>query len=356
MSKTTALALNTPTKATTKTTQQPVYVYKGKKNSTILPQFVNICKKTQEELIEWLPDVLIQCGYTDVVKSPGFIYAKGTVPVLLTAHMDTVHKERMKTFYEQEEDGNHILSSPQGIGGDDRCGIYMILEIIKTHKCSVLFCEDEESGGIGSKMFCNTEFIYELSNLKYLIELDRMKSNDAVFYDCYNKDFTDFILNNTGYKESYGSFSDISYLAPACGVAAVNLSCGYYNAHTLKEEVVIEEMLNTIEVVKKLLDVECEQFKYVENPYSYAYGYYSRSRYYDDYFDYDDYDDDYGFEHNYSKRSYHKVSKKDSMSLYVYTELGLLTSRGQTTTECWANFFFEHPSVCYNDVLDYEYY
>ena len=95
MSKTT---LNTPTKSTTKTIQQPVYVYKGKKNSTILPQFVDICKKTQEELIEWLPDVLIQCGYTDVVKSPGFIYAKGTVPVLLTAHMDTVHEKRMKIF------------------------------------------------------------------------------------------------------------------------------------------------------------------------------------------------------------------------------------------------------------------
>lgn len=349
------LALNTPTKSTTKTIQQPVYVYKGKKNSTILPQFVDICKKTQEELIEWLPDVLIQCGYTDVVKSPGFIYAKGTVPVLLTAHMDTVHKKRIKTFYEQEEDGNHILSSPQGIGGDDRCGIYMILEIIKTHKCSVLFCEDEESGGIGSKMFCNTEFIDELSNFKYLIELDRANSNDAVFYDCYNEDFINFILNNTGYKESYGSFSDISYLAPACGVAAVNLSCGYYHAHTLKEEVVIEEMLNTIEVVKKLLDVECEQFEYIVNPYLYAYAYYNRDRYYNDYFDYDDYDD-YEFEHDYSARRYYKTFENNSVHLCVKTKIGSLTAKGNTVDECWRRFFFEHSSICYNDIIDYDYY
>lgn len=334
------------------------YVYKGRKNETILPDFVNICKKTQKELIDWLPNKLIKSGYTDVVKGKGYIYAKGTVPVLLTAHMDTVHDELVKEFYEHEENGRHILTSPQGIGGDDRCGIYMILEIIKTHKCSVLFCEDEEIGCIGSKEFCKSDLIYELSSLNYLIELDRANSDDAVFYECDNEDFTKFITDNTGYVESYGSYSDISYLAPMAGVAAVNLSCGYYNAHTKREEVVIEEMLNTIKVVKKLLNVESEQFEYIEAYNYYKSGYYSHG-YYDKYYGrygygYDDYDDDYDYD---SYLAYYNATKNktknETLHVYIKGKMADIVSHGKTQDEAWKNFFMNNPTVCYNEVLSY---
>jgi len=259
------------------------YIYKGTKNKTKFPEFVKLCKATQKELKKILPKKLMEAGYTDVISSDGFIYANGNIPILLTAHMDTVHKEPVKDFYEYvDENGNHIISSPQGIGGDDRCGIYMILEIIKEFKPSILFCEDEEIGGVGSDKFCKTEFINELADLKFLVELDRANGNDAVFYECDNPEFTEFIENATSYKEEWGSFSDISTLAPACGVAAVNLSCGYYHAHTLQEEVNVEEMLHTIEIVKKLLTVESKQFEYIEanfgwkdewDCYNYGYGY-----------------------------------------------------------------------------------
>lgn len=325
--------------------------YEGRKNQTILPDFVNICKKTQKELIEYLPQMLLASGYTDVVQGKGYIYAKGSVPVLLTAHMDTVHKERIVDYYEREENGKHILASPQGIGGDDRCGIYMILKIIQTHKCSVLFCEDEEVGGVGSSAFTETEMIHELSELNYLIELDRANENDAVFYSCDNPDFTKFITENTGYKKSWGSFSDISILSPACKVASVNLSCGYYHAHTLYEEVVIEEMLNTIEVVKKLLDIESEKFEFIGNEYGgyYGYsrysGYYSRSRSYY----YDDDDDDYSY---YRKETY----KDNTIMLYAYTRQGEYYSTGCSKDEAWRKLFFSNPDLCYNDVYDFEYY
>ena len=266
------------------------YNYKGRKNQTNYPEFVNLCLPTQKDLKSMLGDKLLSAGYTDVVVGDGYIYAKGTVPVLLTAHMDTVHKEPVKDFYEyyDENKKQHIISSPQGIGGDDRCGVYMILEIIKEHKCSVLFCEDEEIGGVGGRKFCKTELINELKDMKYLIELDRKGKNDAVFYDCDNDDFTKFIEDNTGFKLNYGSFSDISNLSPACKVASVNLSCGYYNAHQTSEYVIVEEMLNTIEVVKKLLTVECEPYEYIEKVYTRNYGYgYGYSGYYDYGYDYD---------------------------------------------------------------------
>jgi len=338
-------------------TKAKVYTYKGRKNMTEFPDFVKWCMYTQEQLKRILPYELFSAGYTDVVKGDGYIYAKGNIPVLLTAHMDTVHKEPVKDFYEYiNEDGNHILSSPQGIGGDDRCGIYMILEIIKEFKPSILFCEDEESGGIGSSKFCKTDLINELSELNYLIELDRANGSDAVFYDCENPDFTDFITTNTGYKEAWGTFSDISYLSPACKVASVNLSCGYYNAHTLGEEVNVEEMLTTIEVVKELLSIESIQFEYIEarysygSYYSYGYGGYSKSKTqskWDDWYGYDDDDDD----------SYYNT-KTTILWVSWYDPVTYKTEEkhyyGATESAAWVRFFKENGDVCWNHVVDYD--
>ena len=336
------------------------YVYKGIKNKTSFPEFVELCKMTQEELKECLPKYLINVGYTDVIVDDGYIYAKGNIPFLVTAHMDTVHKSPVTTYYEYvNENGEHILSSPQGIGGDDRCGIYMIMEIVKEMKPSVLFCEDEESGGIGSSKFCKTEFIEELKELKFMIELDRANGNDAVFYDCANKEFIEFIEDTIGYKEAWGSFSDISNLAPACKVAAVNLSCGYYHAHTLQEEVNVEEMLYTLEMAKKLLQTETEQFEYVEEKFSsYGYGYYgyNNRKSYSSYAWYDDDDyEDYYLDTN--KEIEFQKGDKVLLFVYFYDKLykeNYVESSGATVDEAWGRFFKEYPSVCYNDVIDYE--
>lgn len=382
-------------------TKQAV-VYDGRKNETDFPEFVEICKATQKELIDLLPTKLEELGYEEIISGDGYIYARGSVPVLLTAHMDTVHTSRIVDFYENiDAKGNHILASPQGIGGDDRCGIYMILQIAKTHKCSILFCEDEEVGGKGSRKFITTSLAKELKELKYMIELDRANSKDAVFYSCDNKKFTSFICDNTGYKETWGSFSDISVLAPAAGIAAVNLSCGYYCAHQLAEKVNVEEMMNTIEVVKALLEVECDQFEYVKRTYggSYSYGY-GYSCDYD--YDYDDwynsyyrrnygggydrngyayggkYEDDGGYDYGDGYNGYgqskSKLPKKakdnkkekdykneyDQLVLYVVFEdeggdENEVYITGETKDNVWHKFFKEYSNICYNDVLDYAY-
>ena len=343
--------------------EKEIHVYKGKKNQTEFPDFIDLCKATQVQLKASLPIKLLNAGYRDVIVDNGYIYAKGDVPILVTAHMDTVHKEPVKDFYEYiDEKGNHIISSPQGIGGDDRCGIYMILELIKEFKPYVLFCEDEESGGIGSKRFCKTDFINELSDLRYLIELDRANGNDAVFYDCDNPEFTKFIEDTTGYEETWGSFSDISNLAPACKVAAVNLSCGYYHAHTLKEEVIVEEMFKTMEAVKKLLTTESEQFEYIEKSYGYGYGYgydygyrygsnyrYSYSRKYDD-----------SFDELFDELFSDECSDEDKVTLCVDFYEGCTFEENYkeyyapTEAEAWVKFFKDNPSTSWNLVLDYD--
>lgn len=242
--------------------------------------FIEICKKDQKELKAALVSALKTFGYKPVVQD-GFIYAEGTVPVLLAAHMDTVHKEKC-TIICTSQNGDCIMS-PQGIGGDDRCGIFMVLETIKELHCSVIFTEDEEIGCIGANKFCKSG-IEPSVPLNYIIEFDRKNDNDAVFYDCDNPEFEEFITDKTiGFKTAYGSCSDISYIAPHLGIAAVNLSCGYYNQHTQHEYVIMSEMMRNIERGKQLIRKPCDKFEYIEAVYNYDYskykGYYGYGGY-----------------------------------------------------------------------------
>lgn len=227
-----------------------------KVNNVINADFENICRMTQPEVKKYVTEKLKET-YEQVVVSEGYVFAKGDVPILLVAHMDTVHKETPKAFVHR---GNKT-SSPQGIGGDDRCGIYIILNIIKKHKCSVVFCEDEEIGGIGAKKFIMADFAKDL-DFNYIMEFDRRGSKDAVFYDCDNEAFEEFITDDEDWKTAFGSFSDISIIAPVLGCAAVNLSSGYYNAHTLDEYVMLDELESCIVRGCKLIEKTTDEDKF----------------------------------------------------------------------------------------------
>lgn len=185
-----------------------------------------------------------------------FILVRGSAPVLLVAHLDTVHAEPVQIIC--KSDNGNILMSPQGIGGDDRCGVYALAKIheLSEVKPYLLFTCDEEIGGIGAEWFCRAHngkrLPPELDTLKFIIEIDRRGSNDAVFYDCHNPDFEEYILSS-GFELAHGSFSDISFIAPELGVAAVNLSSGYYNPHTLHEYINRAELEHTIQRVIQII-------------------------------------------------------------------------------------------------------
>lgn len=238
-------------------------------------------KPSQEELFDLLVDMY---GEGAEYLRGNYILVHGQAPVLLIAHLDTVHKEKVKKLC-VSHDGN-VLMSPQGIGGDDRCGVYALNTVYERAKVKpwLLFTCDEEIGGLGAEMFAKDyHFGYlprPLDDLKMLIEIDRKGEDDAVYYGCDNKDFEDYVTGK-GFTTSYGSFSDISVIAPDMGVAAVNLSSGYYNAHTLYEYIDRGQLNATIEKVLAMVadaaepDFPC--YEYVRG----AYGGYGAS-WYDD--------------------------------------------------------------------------
>ena len=233
-----------------------------------------VFKLSQKALKKKIKKELSEMGYP-YISDKGFVYAEGMVPVLLVAHLDTVHKNAVKTICKSDDD--NVWMSPEGIGGDDRCGVYMALTIARDLKCHLLFCEDEEIGGVGAKEFVNSGIN---ADVNYIIEFDRRGANDAVFYDCDNDEFTSFV-ERFGFKESWGSFSDISILAPHLGVAAVNLSSGYHNAHQTHEYVVWSEVYENIQRAMMMIETETEKFKYVEREcYTYKYSGYDYGRKY----------------------------------------------------------------------------
>lgn len=81
-------------------------------------------RATQPELKTCLHRWLEQNGFTPVSRD-GYLYAAGGVPVLLVAHLDTVHREPVLDICYNAD--RTVAMSPQGIGGDDRAGVWMAL-------------------------------------------------------------------------------------------------------------------------------------------------------------------------------------------------------------------------------------
>lgn len=225
---------------------------------TLSTDFECILRKSQKSLKRALVEELATLGYKDVKALQGFVYAAGELPVLLVAHLDTVHQRQVETIC--YSCNGRIMMSPEGIGGDDRAGVYMILRIIQKHRCHVLFCEDEEIGGKGAREFANSRICPEIN---YIVEMDRRGLNDAVFYNCNNPEFTDFVCG-FGFEEAHGSFSDISVIAPQLGIAAVNISAGYFNEHTRHESIDLKAVEYNIARIGRMVQTPARPFEYIE--------------------------------------------------------------------------------------------
>jgi len=260
-----------------------------------LNQFKHILKLDSLDLLGYASKILQKHNYnTHKWKCADYLYCEGNIPILLVAHVDTVHKTLPnKIYYDHSE---KVLWSPDGIGGDDRCGVYAILHLISDNdklKPHILFTNYEEIGGLGARQFIDD--YPDIPNINFIIEIDRHGCNDAVFYECGNIDFQDYILN-FGFASNHGTFSDISILSPSWNVASVNLSSGYYHEHTYSEYIKLKHLTSTINKIKRILLDNIQHsthYDYQEITYQYKNVYkWSGTKWdYNDYTHYDDIED-----------------------------------------------------------------
>lgn len=272
---------------------------------TNIKEFKHLLQLKQEELHDYLCEIVPSYYNEDKIidQYGSFLYCQGDIPVLMVAHLDTVHKAPPKSiFFDQEE---KIMWSPDGIGGDDRCGVWSILEILdKGLRPSIVFTWNEEVGALGASDFCTLLKKEDLAHINFAIEIDRRGNMDCVFYDLESPEFESFI-EEFNFKSAWGSFSDISTICPHFGFAGVNLSAGYFNEHTFQEHIDIMGMEYTIERASKILQDERvnSRWEWKEADRKNYYGKYSYAAY-----GYGGYGDDISYEDWYY--GYNKTSKK----------------------------------------------
>lgn len=236
--------------------------------------FMQVCQMTQEQLLKTLSITLKKAKY-NTIETQEYLVAKGDIPICLVAHLDTVFNFPPKNFYYDRI--ANVIWSPEGLGADDRAGVFAILQIIKSGlRPHIIFTTEEETGGVGALHAALEGCPFE--DIRYIIELDRQGAIDCVFYDCNNKKFESYI-ESFGFITARGTFSDISILCPEWKIAGVNLSVGYYNEHSYSEILNVSHLLSTINKVRKMLigNTYPNKFKYIPDTNSkwYKYNYHN---------------------------------------------------------------------------------
>jgi len=220
-------------------------------------------------------------------------HVKGNI--CLVAHIDTVHESSSASipyyygYPKQEPKTTHnkhwkdrktlydskrgIMWSPDGLGADDRAGVYALIKIWndmpKGERPVLLFCDEEESGAWGATEAGKT--YDKLFDISFFIELDRQGDNDCVFYNFEPIAFKDYIAGY-GFKEEWGSFSDISSLCEDYMVCGTNLSVGYYKEHTLAEMLDVNALHHTIKKVKRIIREHDRDAVWIANTDAHGFG------------------------------------------------------------------------------------
>ena len=219
----------------------------------------------QELMVEFLKGKLIELGCSYKIHEGNIYVTKGEAEKYpcVVAHMDTVH-DLVSDLSVIEINGNltgfnKYSMTQTGIGGDDKVGIYICLQILKqTENIKVVFFRDEEAGCIGSNLADKAFF----EDCYYVLEFDRRGNADFVIdangVQLSTKAFQQAILpyiHKYGYSYSLGGSTDVQALkliGIKCSMA--NMSCGYYNPHLDNEYVIIEDVMNTLNLALELIE------------------------------------------------------------------------------------------------------
>ena len=194
----------------------------------------------------------------DIYYLNGGIIVKGKDSSTLVAHLDLhriIDKEHEdKTIIELNEDEVYCET---GIGGDDRCGVLVILQLLsKGYRPSIIFSEQEEIGRVGTNKLINNnlDLLKDVTSTSpYLLGLDRKGFNEVVFYGCNNREFKQYIKRSFGLKEEIGTYNDVSDLEPALNKAICNVSVCYYHPHSEQEIVNLKELSKMMHIIEGMV-------------------------------------------------------------------------------------------------------
>lgn len=232
-----------------------------------------------------VPDAKIECD------KPGNLYitkGKSSTFPCIVAHMDQVQERHSKDFIAYEAEDIIIGFSPkhkeqQGLGADDKCGLWIGLKCLQKFDCLKLaFFVGEEVGCKGSGL-ANMAFF---DDCRFVIEPDRKGSEDLITQIgwtplCSDDFLKDIGFKKFGYKEAEGMMTDIEALKDkGLMLSCINLSCGYYRPHSNEEFVYKPALLNCLAFVEHIIKTCTQVYPHIDNT-----SYYERQNYYGDIYD-----------------------------------------------------------------------
>lgn len=201
---------------------------------------------------------------------------KGTAETYpcIAAHLDQVQHIHSKDFVAVETRDIIFGYSPknrrhEGLGADDKNGIWVALKNLKKHpKLKCVFFVEEETGCRGSSQ---TEMKF-FDDVRFVIQCDRQGHSDLVNNIsgtelCSNNFLLDTDYGKFGYSLHDGAMTDVQILKEQeLSVSCINMSCGYYEPHTDQEYTVKKDLWNCRNFVEHIINT-CNSVyphKYVE--------------------------------------------------------------------------------------------
>lgn len=180
---------------------------------------------------------------------------------------DTIEKELTEDAKIIEVKGTLRLKEgidDRVLGGDDKCGIFIALEIAKNNismPMKLLFTVEEEIGCIGISHFIkhNKDFFADVA---YSLTIDRKGSGDLLHKQLgvksCNSRFAGILAIhglNAGIDVNItdGNVADVIYIRDEVP-QSVNMSAGYYSAHTSSEYIVLSDVRRIITWVNNIVN------------------------------------------------------------------------------------------------------
>jgi tripeptide aminopeptidase len=267
------------------------------KNTELLKEVLSVPTKTyqEEKMVEFLVNWLTENNISHFVDEFNNVYATKQesqdlpedfyFPCVIS-HTDTVHsidtiniseemlpnaQDELKLSYKAYNDEGN----PTGIGGDDKCGVFACLTLLKElPNLKAAFFVSEETGCHGS-MKASEDFF---QNVGYGIQFDAPENwmitekcfgqvlfdRDTEFFEKCDKVLTES-MDNSLMQYMVHPYTDVYALRSKFDFSCINISIGYYNYHTKHEYVVVEDVFNGIEMGRKMIEGLGNKLHYKES-------------------------------------------------------------------------------------------
>jgi putative aminopeptidase FrvX len=222
----------------------------------------------REYISQHVPEAEVQ------MDSWGNIYIKkgeGNGYPTLACHLDQVQAVHSDDFCVKEEDGilygwSEANQQREGLGADDKNGIYICLRCMEACPClKVFMAVGEEKGCIGSSRADMSFFKDSL----YVLEPD-CKGGTEIHTNlrgipCASLEFEKTLqVEQHGYVITEGKGSDILALTlNNIGVSCANIPAGYYQPHKDDEYTVIAELEKCLSFVNSTINTLDKRFPHI---------------------------------------------------------------------------------------------